>query len=69
MDRVLGLSLDKEEEQVIDDIPIEVKELAEKRYQAKLAKDYTLADTLRKELTEKGYSVMDTKDGYTVKKN
>lgn len=69
MDKVLGLSLDsvaapKEEEA---DIPEDIKELAEKRYQAKLQKDWATADAIRKELSDKGYSIADTKDGYKLR--
>lgn len=58
--QVLGLSLEEEE------IPQEIKELAEKRWQAKLAKDWTVADTLRGELDSKGYLVKDSKEGYEI---
>ena len=70
-DKVLGLSLDKaapaeEEEQ---DIPDEVKQIAEKRYQAKKQKDFATADALRAKISEMGYAVLDSKDGYKLTKN
>ena len=69
-DKVLGLSLDKaapaEEEQ---DIPEDIKELAEKRYQAKKQKDFATADALRAKISEQGYAVLDSKDGYKIVKN
>jgi len=47
-------------------IPTSIKELAEKRWQAKLNKDWTTADTLRKELLDLGYSIKDSKDTYEI---
>lgn len=59
--QVLGLNLEEEEE-----IPQEVKELAEKRWQAKQNKDWTVADAVRNELAAKGYTIKDKKDGYDI---
>lgn len=50
------------------EIPEEVKTLAEKRWQAKLAKSWAEADALRSEIDNLGYTVKDGKDGYTVNK-
>ncbi len=49
-------------------VPQEITALAEKMQAARLAKDYGKADALRAEITEKGYNVMISKDGVTVKK-
>ena len=68
-DSVLGLSLDKCDEEVKEDIPSEVKEIAERRWQARLAKDWATSDALRTEIASLGYSVKDAKDGYTLSKN
>lgn len=70
-DKVLSLNLDKFEE--IDknnnlEIPNEIKELLEKRKEARLNKDYVLSDTLRDKIKEKGYIVKDTKDGQNIEK-
>jgi len=62
--QVLGISLIDAEE-----IPQEIKELAEKRWQAKLNRDWTTADAVRVELTAKGYSIKDKKDGYEIIEN
>ncbi len=43
--------------------PVEIKELFEKRNQAKAEKNYALADQLRKSLEEKNYKIVDTKIG------
>ena len=60
---VLGFLLEEEE------IPSDILDLAEKRWQAKKAKDFALADDIRKKLTEMGYIVKDTRDGYEIVKN
>lgn len=61
----LGLILLAEEGSDVA-IPDEVKELAERRWQAKLSKDWAQADTLRNELTALGWTAKDGKDGYTL---
>jgi cysteinyl-tRNA synthetase len=48
------------------DIPKEILEIAEKRFQAKQNKDWNTADKLRDELSSKGYKVVDSKDSYQV---
>lgn len=48
------------------EIPDEVSALAEKRWQAKTARNWGEADALRAEIDKLGYSVKDSKDGYTV---
>ncbi len=48
------------------EIPDEVSALAEKRWQAKIARNWGDADALRAEIDKLGYSVKDSKDGYTV---
>ncbi len=50
------------------DVPAEITALAEKRWAAKLAKDFATADALRKDLTAAGWSMLDRKDGYDLKK-
>lgn len=71
MDRVFGLSLDKAEEYLASlkqDVPKDVLELAEARLQAKADKNWAKADELRKQITDKGYNILDKKDGYELKK-
>ena len=48
------------------EIPPAVAALAEKRWSAKLAKDFAAADALRKELAAAGWSMLDRKDGYSL---
>lgn len=66
-DRVFGLKLDEEIKSELQSIPDEIKCLASKRWQAKKDKDWALADKLRAEMAQKGYQILDTKDGYTIK--
>lgn len=60
---VLGFSLEEEE------ISSDILDLAEKRWQAKKAKDFALADNLREELSKKGFTIKDTRGGYEIMKN
>lgn len=48
------------------DIPEKVRDLAEKRWQAKQEKNWSAADGLRAEIDALGYVVKDGKDGYTI---
>ena len=70
-DKVLGLSLDQaapmQSEQ--ESAPQDVVDLAEQRKQAKADKNYALADSLREQIAQKGYAILDTKDGYKLNKN
>ena len=51
-----------------EEVPEEVKTLAEQRWQAKKAKDWALADELRAKIDALGYAVKDSKEGYEVVK-
>lgn len=53
---------------VKEQIPEEILALAEKMQQARLVKDYSTADAIRTEIAERGYTVKNTKDGYSVDK-
>jgi len=48
------------------EIPGEILELAEQRWNAKQAKDWATADTLRKQLESLGWLIKDRKDGYDI---
>lgn len=68
-DKVLGLSLDKLPEPKKEEqppLPSEIEALIELRNNAKENKNYQEADRLRKEIADKGYTVLDTKDGVFV---
>ena len=64
-DKVLGLKLGEVLAEKEDKIPQEIYELIEKRKTAKQNKDFKLADTIRAEIKEKGYEVLDKKGGET----
>lgn len=49
-------------------IPTDIAELALARWNAKIAKEFSLADDIRNKLLEKWWSIEDTKDGYKVVK-
>ncbi len=68
LDAVFGLDLHIPQEKQQDAVPDEIKELAEKRFAARKAKDFATSDALRKQLDELGYTVLDGKDGYEIKK-
>ena len=67
MDKVLSLDLLKEEKKNIDEAYI--KEMIEKRSEAKKNKDFALADEIRSELEKDGIILKDTREGtiYEVK--
>ena len=60
---VLGIVLDLE-----DEIPQEITDLANKRAEAKKAKDYAEADRIRDEIISKGYTVKDVPGGIKIEK-
>lgn len=62
----LGIKLPKREE---IEIPKEVKELAERRLEAKKNKEYALADRLRDKILASGFRIEDTKDGNKIIRN
>ena len=49
-------------------VPADIAALVEKRAAAKAARDWAAADAIREEITAKGWSVRDTKDGAVVEK-
>lgn len=65
MDSVFGLDLLKKDK---IEIPSEVKKLAEQRWTAKRVKNFKLADELRQKISNLGFMVNDTKDGWEIKK-
>ena len=60
-----ALGLELPEEETID-VPAEIQEKAQQRWDAKLAKDWAAADALRDELTAAGWQIKDAKDGFEV---
>lgn len=64
-DKVLALGLDNVKELIIPD---EVNKLVVQREQARLDKNWTLADELRGKISSFGFSIDDTPDGTIIKK-
>ena len=64
--KILGLNLDLQIEN--DIIPQEIEDLATERWNAKQNRDFAKADSLRQILLEKGYKLLDSKDGYKIEK-
>jgi len=64
-DQVFGLGLENVKE---EKIPAEILKLAKEREKARQTKDWATSDKLRDELTKKGYSVDDQKEGFKVRK-
>lgn len=63
---ILGLNFEEQEAQTL--IPQDIALLAQKRWQAKLDKNWQEADKLRNEILEKGYLIKDSKEGYKIEK-
>ncbi len=67
-DKVLGVDIEKVNDDKNLEIPDEINKLIEQRKQARENKDWALSDKIRDELKEKGYIVKDTKEGMQVEK-
>ena len=67
MDKVFGLDLLKEEEEV--KVPSEILKLAEERAKAKKEKNWKKADEIREEVKKKGWEIADTTKGYKLRKS
>ena len=65
-DSVLGLKIEEEVTQNQIDIPEEILELVRQREVARDNKDWNKSDELRDIINEKGYNVIDTKEGTKV---
>jgi cysteinyl-tRNA synthetase len=49
-------------------IPENITALAQERIEAKKNKDYSRADSIRKEIEDAGYVLVDTKEGFVIEK-
>ena len=67
-DKVFALNLDKvsETKQPAIDIPDDIKQLAETRLAARKAKNWAESDRLRDLISERGYAIKDTANGYEI---
>ncbi len=74
IDSVLSIGLVSAAEKLAEkneapaELPAEVAALAEKRAAARKAKDFALADELRKQITDMGYIVEETRQGTVIRK-
>ena len=66
IDRVLGLKLGDLSPVEEEEIPEEIKALADAREEARKEKDWAKADALRQEIEARGFVVTDTKDGIKI---
>lgn len=66
-DEVLSLNVDKIEEKN-EEIPEEILGMLEERKEARSNKDFTKSDEIRDKLKEKGYLVIDSKEGQKLEK-
>ncbi len=66
--RAMGLQLPDAKVNGKDEVPAEIRGLAEKRWQARAGRDFTASDRLRDELSDLGWVVKDGKDGYELEK-
>lgn len=66
-DSVFSLDLGKETK--ADEIPEEILNLANQRKIARENKDYAKSDEIRNLISAKGYTILDTKEGFEIKKN
>ncbi len=64
IDSVLGILADVGD----DEIPSSISEMAEQRAAARRARDFAKADELRSAVSEQGYSIEDTPDGYKIRR-
>lgn len=69
-DEVLSIDIDKDVKEKNEEIelPDDIKEILEKRKQARDGKDYSESDRLRDILKEKGYIVKDSKEGQKIER-
>ena len=69
-DKVLALDLDKVQDvrSAPIDIPNDIRMLAETRLRARKQKNWAESDRIREQLSQLGYSVKDTADGYEIVK-
>ena len=65
---MLGLDFGGVIEKKVEEIPTEVTSLAKKRWECKQNKDYAQADEIRKQISDLGYDILDSKEGYQITK-
>ena len=68
-EKVLKIWLFSRETPTSQEVPETIISLAEQRKQAKAEKNYALADKLRTQITQAGWEIKDTKEGYELSKS
>ena len=68
-EKVLKIWLFSRETPTSQGVPETIISLAEQRKQAKAEKNYALADELRTQITQAGWEIKDTKEGYELSKS
>ena len=64
--KALGLVLPESPDEAVVEVPGDVRALADRRWQARLNRDWAASDAMRDELKSLGWAVKDAKDGYTL---
>ena len=68
-EKVLKIWLFSRETPTSQEVPETIISLAEQRKQAKAEKNYALADEFRTQITQAGWEIKDTKEGYELSKS
>lgn len=63
---ILGIQLFQKPDDPEVTVPREVSDLAQQRWEAKQNKHWDLADSLRREILEQGWQILDRKDGFDI---
>ena len=64
--KALGILLPPVQQEAAADVPADIQSLAQQRWDAKQTKDWTAADSFRKQLEAAGWLIKDSKEGFTV---
>lgn len=65
-DKILSLNLNEEIKNNEENIPKDIIDLCQERFEAKKEKNYVIADEIRKQVESYGYSIIDKKDGFEI---
>ncbi len=65
----LGLDVFADENENFAPPPAEIADMARRRWEAKQSRNFALADELRKNIADGGWTVLDGKDGYEIRKS
>ena len=71
-DRVLGLDINNQSKKLAEEmstVPEDIRKLSAAREDARRAKDFSKADSLREEIRTEGFNIMDTDSGSIIRKS